>query len=290
MNRTQVWIHASRPKTLVAGLSPVLIGTTLALTQGYLQPILFLFTLLTALCIQIGTNLANDYFDFIKGADTAERKGFLRVTQAGLVKPKTMKYAIFYSFILAALCGGYLVWHTGGVVLFMMLAVYILLSIFYTAGPYPLAYKGLGDLLVFVFYGPMAVLITYYLQTHAFSWLPFFVGVCPGALSMAILVVNNVRDIEEDAKANKKTLPVRFGKAFGKAEYLFAIFLSLVPIPFFYSSHPFSLLALLILLPAIPLIRHILYYEHPRELNVLLAKTGQLLWIFTLLFCIGWML
>lgn len=289
MNRIQVWTHASRPKTLVAGISPALIGVTLAISQGSFDGLIFLFTLLTGMCIQIGTNFANDYFDFIKGADTSERKGFMRVTQAGLVTMETMKRAIFAMFTIAFLCGCYLIWQ-GGIAIALMLAIYILLSVLYTAGPYPLAYLGLGDLFVLFLYGPAAVLITYYLQTGALSQEVFLAGLSPGALSMAILIVNNVRDIDEDAKAGKKTLVVRFGKTFGQCQFLFSIFLSLVPIPFFYKSHPFSLLAVLILLPAIPLIRTMLSYRDPRQLNQLLGKTGQLLWLFTLLFCIGWML
>jgi 1,4-dihydroxy-2-naphthoate octaprenyltransferase len=289
MNRSQVWIHAARPKTLVAGISPALIGTTLAINQGCFDLTLSLFTLFTALCIQIGTNLSNDYFDFVKGADTSARKGFMRVTQAGLVAPSTMKQAIAATFSIALLCGCYLVFQ-GGALIGVMLAVYILLSILYTAGPFPLAYLGLGDLLVLFLYGPAAVLITYYLQTGTLSKEAFLVGLSPGALSMAILVVNNVRDIEEDRAANKKTLPVRFGRKFGKCQFVFSILLALVPLFFFYSSHPFSLLALLILLPALPLMRLMAGNQDPRLLNSLFGKTGQLLWLFTILFCIGWVL
>ncbi|MBI2810838.1 MAG: 1,4-dihydroxy-2-naphthoate polyprenyltransferase [Candidatus Melainabacteria bacterium] len=289
MNRIQVWTHAARPKTLVASISPAFIGLTLAISQGFFNMPVFLITLITGMSIQIGTNLVNDYFDFIKGADTAERKGFMRVTQAGLVSAASMKRAILATFILAALCGCYLIW-VGGLGIAVMLALFILLSVLYTAGPYPLAYLGLGDLLVLFLYGPAAVLITYYLQTGTLSKEAFLAGVAPGAFSMAILVVNNVRDIEEDRKANKKTLPARFGKTFGKCQYLFALALALMPLLFLYSEHPFALLALLILFPALPLIRFLFNYKDPRELNQLFGKTGQLLWLFTLLFCVGWML
>lgn len=289
MNRVQVWTHAARPKTLIAGISPALIGATLAISEGYFDPILFLFTLFTGICIQIGTNLSNDYFDFIKGADTSARKGFMRVTQAGLVTPSTMKRAIIATFAIAFLCGCYLIFQ-GGIGVAVMLALYILLSVLYTAGPYPLAYLGLGDLLVLFLYGPAAVLITYYLQTGYLSKEAFLAGLSPGALSMAILIVNNVRDIEEDRAANKKTLPARFGKTFGKAQFIFALLLALVPCAFFYSTHPFSLLSLLILLPALPLMYTMIKNQDLRQLNQLFGKTAQLLWLFTLLFCIGWML
>jgi 1,4-dihydroxy-2-naphthoate polyprenyltransferase len=289
MNRVQVWTHAARPKTLIASISPALIGVTLAISQGKFDLILFLFTLMTGTCIQIGTNLANDYFDFVKGADTKDRKGFMRVTQAGLVTPTTMKRAIIATFFIAFLCGCYLIWQ-GGATIALMLGIYIVLSVLYTAGPYPLAYLGLGDLFVLFLYGPGAVLITYYLQTGTLSYEALLAGISPGALSMAILLVNNVRDIDEDRLAGKKTLPARFGKTFGKCQFLFAILLSLLPLCFFYSSHPFSLLTLLILLPALPLMRAMISNKDPRLLNQLLANTGKLLWLFTLLFCIGWML
>ncbi len=289
MNRVQVWTHATRPKTLVASISPALIGTTLAISQGQFDLMVFLFTLLTGVCIQIGTNLSNDYFDFVKGADTQERKGFMRVTQAGLVTPLAMKIAIITTFSLAFLCGCFLIWQ-GGAMIALMLAIFIALSVLYTAGPFPLAYLGLGDVFVLFLYGPAAVMITYYLQTNTLTPEALIAGFSPGALSMAILVVNNVRDIDEDRKANKKTLPARFGKTFGKCQYLCSIFLSLIPLLFFYSVHPFILLALLILIPAFPLMRAMLSNKDPRHLNMLFAKTGQLLWLFTLLFCIGWML
>lgn len=289
MNRIQVWTHAARPKTLVAGISPALIGFSLALAQGSCNLILFLITLLTGLCIQIGTNLSNDYYDFVKGADNENRKGFMRVTQAGLVTPSAMKRAIIAVFGVAFLCGCYLIYQ-GGAVIAIALGLYIALSILYTAGPYPLAYLGLGDIFVLFLYGPGAVLITYYLQTGSFSMDAFLAGLSPGAISMAILVVNNVRDINEDRAANKKTLPARFGKTFGKSQFVFSILLALIPPLFLYSSHPFALLSLLTLLPAIPLMRAMINNQNPLLLNQLFGKTGQLLWLFTLLFCIGWML
>ncbi len=289
MNRIQVWTLAARPKTLVAGIAPTLIGISLAMSQGYFNGTIFLMTLLTALSIQIGTNLTNDYFDFLKGVDTSERKGFLRVTQAGLVEPKTMKRAIIATFMAALISGSWLIYQ-GGMLIAIVLAVYILLSVLYTAGPLPLGYLGLGDILVLLFYGPGAVLITYYLQTQSLSWEPLIVGLSPGALSMAILVINNIRDIEEDRKARKRTLPVRWGRSAGKIEFLLALFLSFLPPLFFYQTHPFALLVLLSLIPAIPILRAVMTNENPKLLNPLFEKTAKLLWLFTLLFIIGWML
>lgn len=289
MNRIQVWTHAARPKTLIAGISPALIGTTLAIREGKFDLLLFLLTLFTGMCIQIGTNLTNDYSDFVKGADTAERKGFMRVTQAGLVSEKAIKRAIFFVFALACCSGAFLI-YSGGLMISILLAVYILLSVLYTAGPFPLAYLGLGDVFVLFLYGPGAVLITYFLQTQTLSWGAFLAGLGPGAISVAILVINNIRDIDEDRAAGKKTLPVRFGKKFGKGQFLSSLVLALVPVLMLSASRPSCLLALLVAIPALPLIRAVLKNEEPKELNLLFGKTGQLLWIYTLLFCIGWML
>jgi 1,4-dihydroxy-2-naphthoate polyprenyltransferase len=289
MNRVQVWVYATRPKTLVISISPVIIGATLAISQGVFNPSLFLFTLLTALGIQIGANLANDYFDFVKGADTKERKGFMRVVQAGLVAPTLMKKVMVATFAIACLLGCYLIWE-GGFAVALLLALSIALGILYTGGPFPLAYLGLGELFAFLFFGPIAVLGTYYLQTGALSKEALIAGLSPGAFSMAFLIVNNVRDIDEDRLAGKKTLAVRLGKTFGKCQYLFSILLALFPVLFFYTAHPFLFLVLLILLPAIPSMRAMVNNQDPRHLNHLFAKTGQLQWLFTLLFCVGWLL
>jgi 1,4-dihydroxy-2-naphthoate octaprenyltransferase len=259
------------------------------MTQGYFKGWIFLMTLLTGILIQIGTNLTNDLFDFLKGADTEKRKGFLRVTQAGLVDPPSMKKAIVLTFTAALASGAALIFH-GGFPIALMLALYVLLSVLYTAGPFPLAYLGLGEVFVLFLYGPGAVLITYYLQTNTLSLEAFLAGLCPGALSMAILIINNIRDIEEDRLANKKTLSVRFGRNFGKGQFLFACILAFVPVVLLCPSHPFCLLTLLALFPAASLVYAVLHNKDPSLLNPLFAKTGKLLWLFTLLFCIGWML
>lgn len=291
MNATRIWVLAARPKTWIASFSPVLIGTTLALSDGVFDSILFLCTLLTALGIQTTTNLANDYFDFIKGADTKERKGSLRVMQAGLVTAGKMKCAIALLSALTFFLGCTLVYQ-GGFVIFCLLIISLILAILYTGGPFPLAYMGLGEIFVLLFYGPVATLCTYYLQAQHFSGDAFIIGLAPGCFSTAILIANNVRDIEEDKKAQKRTLPVRFGRTFGKIEYLCAIFAALIPMLFFCRSHPFSLLSFLILIPAFPLMRAMIAEKNhdPVILNHIFASTGKLLWMFTFLFCLGWML
>lgn len=291
MHAVRIWLIAARPKTLIAGASPIVMGMTLALSDGVFNPIVFLLTLLTALGIQIATNFVNDYFDFLKGADCLQRKGPLRVMQAGLVSSRKMKCAISIVFSLTFILGCTLIYQ-GGLSIACILLVSLLLAYGYTAGPYPLAYLGLGDLFVLLFFGPIAVLCTYYLQTHHFSKEAFIVGISPGCLSTAILIANNVRDIEEDRKAHKKTLPVRFGKFFGKIQYCSFIFCSLIPLLFFYRTHPFSSLAFLILIPAFPLLRAMLLEKDgdAATLNQIFLHTGKLLWLFTFLFCLGWML
>ncbi len=289
MNKILIWTAACRPKTLIASISPVLIGSTLALSQGYFDLKMFLFTLATALGIQISTNFANDYFDFIKGADNEKRKGPRRVVQAGLVSLRQMKTGLLVCLFLTFLSGCYLIWH-GGIFLSCLLSISLLLAVVYTGGPFPFAYLGLGELFVFLFFGLAAVSGTYYLQTGTVSLTSLLAGIAPGALSTAILIVNNVRDIDEDKEANKKTLAVRFGPTFGKIEYLFTILLTLLPLICFFRSRPFILITLSIFLPAIPSMRLMLNHTESSQLNILFAQTGRLLWLYTLLFCLGWML
>ncbi len=289
MHALRIWTLATRPKTLILSVSPVLIGTTLAVTEQRFQFALFLFTLLTALGIQITANLANDYFDFLKGADTSTRKGPLRVMQAGLVSIDAMKAAMALVALGTAACGCYLIW-VGGWCIATLLLLSLLLAFLYTAGPYPIAYLGLGELFVLPFFGPIATGATYYLQTGSFSGTAFVLGLSPGALSTAVLIINNMRDVEEDRVADKKTLPVRFGKTFGMYEYAACLALCLLTPLFFVFSHPFAALYLFTFFPALKTYRLLCDNRDPHELNALFGKTGQLLLLFTLLFCIGWML
>lgn len=282
----KVWLQAARPRTLVATISPILIGSTLAFSLGSFHFVTFLFTLLCALCIQIGTNFTNDYYDFKKGADTSSRKGPTRVMQAGLVTELQMQRAMIAAFSLAALFGSYLIWQ-GGAIFAVLLAISIAAGYLYTAGPYPLAYFGLGDLFVLIFFGPVATVGTYILQTKHFSWDACFVGLGPGALSWAILTLNNLRDLEEDKKASKKTLCVRFGKTFGKTLYVIALALALFCPLLFRKTHPGALLASLTFFLMLPLARQVIINE---AFQASFAKTAALLLPYTLLFCCGWLL
>jgi 1,4-dihydroxy-2-naphthoate octaprenyltransferase len=289
MNPIKIWLHAARPKTLTIAFSPVFLGTILAMCEGNFSSLIFFVILITAMGIQIGANLANDYFDALKGSDTAERIGPVRVTQSGLVSHAAMQKALILTFSITALAGLYLAWH-GGWIFALLTAMAIFLAIIYTAGPFSLSYLGIGDLFTFLFFGPIALASTYFLQTHLFSWDPFWIGMAPGAFSCAVLTANNLRDIDQDRKANKKTLPVRFGALFGKWEYACMLLIPLSLPLFYFKKHPFSLLSLIILFPAIPLIRGLFKNDSATFKIALLPKTAKLLLLYTLFFAIGWML
>ncbi len=292
MNPFKIWLLAIRPKTLWAAISPVMIGSAMAFADGEFHALYAGLALLAAVLIQIGTNLANDYFDFKKGADTAERIGPVRVTQAGLVKPQTMKRAVIIVFLLVALISIFLFFRGGWPI--AVIAVFSILSgIFYTAGPFPLGYAGLGDLFVFIFFGPVAVGGTYYIQTLDINPLVLIAGLAPGLLSMAILTVNNIRDLESDRSAGKKTLAVRFGRSLAMAEYFYAIALSsFIPVILFFvtEDYPASLLSSVILLLSYPSVKTVFIKTDGPSLNHALAATGKLLLIYSLIFAIGWML
>lgn len=215
----RTWLLAARPKTLTAAVVPVVVGTGLALGQGMALLWPALAALAGAMLIQIGTNLTNDYYDFRKGADTHERVGPTRVTQSGLIAPQTVLAAGAGCFALATLVGVSLVARGGWPFVAIGLAS-VLAGWAYTGGPYPLGYHGLGDLFVMVFFGLVAVPGTFYAQALQLVPAVWPAAVAVGATGTMILVVNNLRDLETDARAGKQTLVVRFGRAFGRAEYV----------------------------------------------------------------------
>ncbi len=270
---------AIRPKTLAASIAPVVIGGSM----GGLEHLPSLFAcLLFALLIQVGTNLTNDYCDFFKGADTEERIGPTRVMQAGLVNAETLQKAITAVF-LAAFVVGFFLTLRGGWQMMLITILSITSGILYTAGPLSLGYLGLGDLFVLIFFGPVAVAGTYYLQRLEISYEAIANGFAVGLISTAILAVNNLRDIEGDAKCGKRTLAVRFGRGFVRMEYL-ACFVIACAIPFYVST---SLLPALTLLFAIPTIRTVFTTRDGPALNNALTVTGKLLLLYTILFSIG---
>jgi len=287
----KTWIMAFRPKTLPAGIAPVFLGTALAFGDGAAHFPTAVVCLLTAVSIQIATNLANDYFDYRHGADTEERVGPIRVTQAGLIPPYSVKYGAILFFGVAALTSFALVLRAGWPI--GILAVLSILSgLFYTAGPRPLGYLGLGELFVLFFFGPVAVGGTYYVQSFEINLGIILAGLAAGCLSSAILVVNNLRDYETDRKSAKKTLAVRFGKTFARYEYyLFIVAACLIPVLLYgiIRDHIAILWSTLTLIFAAKPIHTVFTREGP-ILNKILAQTSVLLLIFTLLFAIGWIL
>lgn len=281
----KIWILAARPKTLTATLSPVLIGSALAYAEKSFSPLMFFFTLVAGLSLQIGTNFANDLFDFLKGADTEKRIGPTRAVQAGFATPRAMQIATSIAFTFCALSSLFLI-AKGGPQIALLSAVSIALGMFYTAGPFPLAYLGLGELFVFLFFGPIATAATYYLQTNHLSAQSIILGVAVGALSCCMIIVNNLRDEQEDQKAKKKTTIVRFGSFFGKAEYLFFHLLAfLLPWAFFSSL---SLFILTLLLPfSVYLILHVFFAKSNVDYLPLLPKTSLYQLSYTAICIIG---
>ncbi len=219
------WYLAARPHTLPAAVVPVLVGTALAVADRHFNLLVALATLLASLLIQIGTNFANDYYDFHKGADTEDRLGPMRVTASGVFTPAQVAGATAITFGLALLIGLYLVW-VGGLPILVIGVLSILAGIAYTGGPYPLGYNGLGDLFVFVFFGLVAVIGTYLLQAGTVPWGAFLAAVPVGLLCTNILVVNNLRDIETDRAAGKHTLAVRLGREATRRQYLLFLLIS----------------------------------------------------------------
>ncbi len=221
------WWLAARPRTLPVAIAPVITGTAVAyLAQKHLDTTSIVVALIGAVLLQIGANLANDVYDYEKGTDDAARIGPPRAAQAGLLTPTALKRGMAVVFGLAIVCGAFLAWQHGLVIVGIGVAS-ILSAIAYTGGPYPLGYNGLGDIFVFAFFGPVAVVGTAYVATGKFVPLALAMSVPVGALATAVLVVNNVRDGETDARTGKRTLVVRFGRAFGLFEYRALLFVAL---------------------------------------------------------------
>lgn len=280
-----VWISAARPRTLSAAVAPVLVGASLAWSDNFFSFGASLLCLAFAVLVQIGTNFANDYYDFLKGADTAARVGPVRAVAAGLVAPSTMRRAMILIFAAAFFVGlGLLPW--GGWRLSIVGIASILCGIAYTGGPWPLGYLGLGDVFVFIFFGLVAVCTTYFVQVGTISTDAILASVSVGVLAANILVVNNYRDVETDAVAGKRTLAVRFGRGFARVQFSSALIVAFsIPIAFVARGHGLWLLLPLVLAPmALAHIRRLRDSRTPGELIRLLGDTGKLLAVYSLLF------
>jgi 1,4-dihydroxy-2-naphthoate polyprenyltransferase len=284
-----IWLMAARLRTLPAAVAPVLVGTSLALGDGHFRPLAFVAALFGAVFIQVGTNLSNDYSDARRGADTEDRLGPVRVTAGGLVPPGRVLLATYVTFGLAVLCGAYLV-SVAGWELIAVGAASILAGVLYTGGPRPYGYEGLGELFVFLFFGIVAVSGSYFVQVQQLPWEAYVCAVPVGLLASAILVVNNVRDLETDRRAGKRTLAVRLGRERTRMLYttmVLGAFL-LAPLPWLLGSMTAWLLLPWCAIPlAIPLVRIVRTRVDGPTLNGALAKTGALQLVFCLLFSGG---
>jgi 1,4-dihydroxy-2-naphthoate octaprenyltransferase len=284
-----IWLMAARPRTLPAAVAPVLVGTSLALGAGEFHPLAFVAALLGAVFIQVGTNLSNDYSDARRGADTEDRLGPVRVTAGGLVPPGRVLFATYVTFGLAVLCGVYLV-AVAGWELIAVGGASILAGVLYTGGPRPYGYEGLGELFVFLFFGVVAVTGSYFVQVQNLPWEAFACAVPVGLLASAILVVNNVRDLDTDRRAGKRTLAVRLGRERTRILYtamVGAAFL-LAPLPWWLGSMtPWLLLPWLAIPLAVRLVKVVRTRTDGPTLNGALAKTGMLQLLFCLLFSAG---
>lgn len=292
ISRAQAWVLASRPKTLPAAVVPVLVGSTVAAADGAFEPLPAVIALVCALLIQIGTNLANDYFDFIKGADSEHRIGPIRVTQSGLIPPATVRNAMIGVFALTFVLGLYLV-SVGGWPILLIGVASLFCAVIYTAGPYPLAYVGLGDVFVFLFFGIVAVTGTYYVQALQWSTEALIASIPVGAISTAILVVNNYRDIDTDRVANKRTMAVRLGRSGTRLEFRLLMLLAFaVPLLQLLRSgfNAWLLLPLLSAPFALRVLRVMERTTDGTELNGALAGTGQLLAIYGVLYAAAYYL
>jgi 1,4-dihydroxy-2-naphthoate octaprenyltransferase len=290
ISRRRAWLLATRPKTLPAALSPVIVGAAAAGGDGVFIALPALAALAGALLLQIGVNLANDYFDFKSGIDQPDRKGPLRVTQSGLIPPGQVRLAMALTLAAAALVGVYLVARGGTPILVVGVAA-ILSALAYSGGPWPLASHGVADLFVFVFFGPVAVCGTYFVQAGALTPVPVAASVGPGLLITAILVVNNLRDIETDARAGKRTLAVRLGARGALAEYVLLLGGAFLAPPLLLAGGVRGatiLLPLLALPLAVPLVRTLATRrEDGPAMNSALAGTARLTLVYCLLLAVG---
>ena len=289
VSKIQAWLLATRPKTLPAGVAPVVVGSAMA--YGHQR---FAFwpaaaCLAVALLLQIGVNLANDYFDFTKGIDTEDRLGPVRVTQSGLIPPGRVKWAMTMVFVVSLLPGLYLISIGGGPVIAIG-AASIISALAYSGGPFPLASHGLGDLFVFIFFGLVAVCGTYYVQAFQLTPMVLVMGVIVGLMITAILVVNNLRDIKTDRNTGKRTLAVMIGEHNTRWEYAFLLS-GAYAIPAFLWLGDFASAWLLLPLATLPLafwqVRLIRQPSDGPALNHLLAKTAKLAFCYSVLLAIG---
>tara|TARA_Y100001970_G_C14118591_1_gene795006 strand:+ start:31 stop:951 length:921 start_codon:yes stop_codon:yes gene_type:complete len=289
-SKLSIWIMAIRPKTLLASQGPVLLGLFLAF--DYNQSINLLVAVLTLLCallMQIGTNLVNDYFDHFTGVDSESRLGPERVTSNGLLTPQDVKTGYFICFITSFLLGCFLM-SVGGYPIIIIGLLSLLMAYAYTGGPFPLSHFALGELIAIIFFGPVAVWGTYFLQTKSFDSLPVLIGLGPGFIAGTLMSINNLRDRVNDKKASKITLAVLMGEKRARLLTLFTVILSgtIPTITYFLKPNPY------LILPALTPLLFLKNWTYLKKgpinghLNVVLAKTGQYLFLYCLFFSLSY--
>ena len=289
-----MWWEAARPKTLWAAVSPVLIGIAIAFHYEKVHVLAAVLAFLGAILIQIGTNFYNDLADFQKGADSETRKGPRRLVQAGMISQQAMRVATVLTFGMAVVSGIYLMIRGGYPIVAIGIAS-ILFGLLYTGGKYSLAYLGIADLFVLAFFGPIAVAGTFYVQALDWPMVVWLAGLSPGLLAVAILLVNNIRDREQDALAGKRTLIVRFGRSVGLRLYSTAIVLCFVVVVVQVALHgltAFTLLSFLSLPAMVEAARSLgnIPDERSQEMNPILAQTAKNLLLFSILYSVGWII
>ena len=273
---TRIWWETIRPKTLIAGASPVILGSALAFHDGNFSPVIAGVTLFCALMLQIGANFANDYFDFVNGADTPERLGPRRALPEGLISKRQLLYGMGTVFAAALMSGAYLT-IVGGRIIFFIGITAMLMSVFYTAGPVKLGYIGLGEAAAFLFFGPVAVTGTYYLQAGRLCFEALMLSASPGLFALALLTVNNYRDRKEDTRTGKRTLAVRYGAVFARKLYAVSLISAfLIPCLLVFSKQ-IGFAVCFIPLPAaaaVPVLRKLRKRPPGKWLNRVLGATG----------------
>ena len=292
MTGFRIWLMAARPRTLPAAIAPVLVGTALAGFAHVFYPLRFAAALLGALFIQVGTNLSNDYSDARRGADAEDRLGPVRVTAGGLVPPRQVLIATYVSFGLAVLFGIYLI-AVAGWELLLVGAASILAGVAYTGGPKPYGYEGLGEVFVFLFFGVVAVVGSFFVQVESLHWEAFALAVPVGLLAAGILVVNNVRDIDSDRRAGKRTLAVKLGRERTRVLYATVVYLAylLTPVTWLFGpTTAWVLLPWLTLPLAAAVVRLVRTRTDGPSLNGALARSGMLQLAFCILLSAGLLL
>jgi 1,4-dihydroxy-2-naphthoate octaprenyltransferase len=284
----RVWAAAARPRTLPAAVAPVIVGTALAAHDHAFVPAAAAICLGFALLVQVGTNFANDYYDFVHGADTSARVGPRRAVASGLVPPAVMRNAMKAVFAAAFILGLGLI-HWGGPWMLGIGVASIACGVAYTGGPWPLCYHGFGDLFVFIFFGLVAVTVTFFVQAGRIGADAVLGAVPVGCLASNILLVNNYRDADTDAAARKRTLVVRFGRPFARAQHAACLAVAFAaPAAFLAIGYPAWCLLPLLLVPAgISHARRLARSALPSEQIALLGDTGRLAALYAALFAAG---